>query len=170
MNAPADDAATLLQRLDAVEPRLAALAQTPPDAVGGRHTEPDPPTGETWEWGQVWAHLAEFIPYWLEQARMILDSHSAEPVPFGRTKKDAGRVAAIERDRAVAVVELWARVYRHIGQARTFIGEQHADAWSARGLHPTLGVMPLATLLDEFVVGHLEQHAAQLDGLVRPQA
>ena len=39
------------------------------------------------------------------------------------------------------------------------------SAWAARGLHPTLGEMDLAKIVDEFLVGHLEQHAAQLDQL-----
>jgi hypothetical protein len=160
------DAGALLQRLDAVEQRLDALARTPRDAVTGRHTDPDPPTGETWEWGQVWAHLAEFIPYWLDQARDVVTHYGGEPVPFGRTKSDAGRIAAIERDRDVDVATLASRLHGQIGDARVFLRELPDGAWSVRGQHPTLGVMDLAHILDEFVVGHLEQHAAQLDALV----
>lgn len=158
----ADD---LLHRLDAVERRLDGLAQTPPGAVHGHLTEPDRPSGERWEWGQVWAHLAEFIPYWLEQARAVITGYTGEPVPFGRTKADAGRIAAIERDRAMPVDELAARVSAQIGEARTFLRELPDGAWAVRGVHSTLGVMSLEKLLDEFVVGHLEQHAAQLEGL-----
>jgi hypothetical protein len=32
-------------------------------------------------------------------------------------------------------------------------------------VHQTLGVVNMPHLVDEFLVGHLEQHAAQLDGL-----
>lgn len=157
---------SLLQRLDAVEQRFDALARTPGDAVAGRRTDADPPTGETWEWGQVWAHLAEFIPYWLDQARDVITRYRGEPVPFGRTKSDAGRIAAIERDRGIEIAALSARLHDHIGEARAFLRELPDGAWSVRGQHATLGVMDLTHLLDEFVVGHLEQHAAQLDGLV----
>ena len=60
-----------LARLDAVEARLAALAESspPPDALTGA----DPSTGERWDRGQVWAHLAEFIPYWIAQSGPILE-------------------------------------------------------------------------------------------------
>ena len=39
------------------------------------------------------------------------------------------------------------------------------EDWAKRGVHPTLGVMAVPRIFDEFVVGHLEQHAGQLDGL-----
>ena len=156
----------LAKRLDAAELRLATLARTPLDQVLGHHTAPDPPTGETWEWGQVWAHLAEFIPYWLAQAQTVIDGYHGEPVPFGRVKSDAGRVAAIERDRATAVAALWTRLQAHIAEARAFLSALPDQAWSARGAHQTLGVMSLEHLLDEFIVGHLEQHADQLGSLL----
>ena len=56
-----------LARLDAVERRLAAAAaaEPPPGALTGADAE----TGEQWERGQVWAHLSEFIPYWIARGR-----------------------------------------------------------------------------------------------------
>ena len=157
--------ADMLQRLDAVEARLRALAATSRDSVHGHLTAPDKPSGEQWEWGQVWAHLAEFVPYWVEQSRAVIAAHSGEPVPFGRTKADAGRIAAIERDRDVDVAHLWSRLQAQIAGLRAFLAALPDSAWSARGLHSTLGVMPLERVVDEFLVGHLEQHADQLDSL-----
>jgi hypothetical protein len=155
-----------LQRLDAVEERLRRHAQRDASSAAGRRTDPDPPTGETWEWGQVWAHLAEFLPYWLDQARTVIAGYGGDPVPFGRTKSDEGRVAAIERDRGAGVQELWARTEDGIGELRVFLRELPDGAWAVRGVHSTLGVMHLDAIVEEFMVGHLEQHAAQLDGLV----
>ena len=66
-------------------------------------------SGERWDRGQVWAHLAEFIPYWIAQAGPVLRGQaSGEPVPFGRTKSDPERIGAIERDRREPVSVLWA--------------------------------------------------------------
>jgi hypothetical protein len=151
-----------LARLDAVEQRLAQHAQR---GRAGGLTDADPGTGEQWEWGQVWAHLAEFIPYWIAQARIVVDGYSGEPVPFGRVKSNPERVAAIERDRSTDVAALWQRTSRDIGDLRTFLRDLPDAAWEARGVHQTLGVMTMAHIVDEFMVGHLEQHAAQLDGL-----
>ena len=53
----------LLARLDAVEARLSAAASREP--VPGALTGADPESGERWDRGQVWAHLSEFIPYWI---------------------------------------------------------------------------------------------------------
>ena len=153
-------------RLDAVEARLRALAATPLPATRGHLTDADPGTGEQWEWGQVWAHLAEFIPYWIAQARQVISAYHGDPVPFGRVKADPERVAAIERDRGADVGALWARLEVHIAELRAFLTQLPDGAWAARGAHQTLGTMSLEHIVDEFMVGHLEQHAAQLDGLV----
>lgn len=152
----------LLARLDAVGERLRTHASSPtPPGL----TAPDPPTGERWDWGQVWAHLAEFIPYWRGQVRVALDAEENAPMPFGRVKSDPGRVAAIERDRHRPVAELMDRLERQLAELRRSIDSLSADQWSRRVSHSTLGVMDLATVFDEFLVGHLEQHAAQLDQL-----
>jgi hypothetical protein len=132
-------------------------------------TDPDPPTGERWEWGQVWAHLAEFIPYWVGEVRQIVAGTGDEPVPFGRTKTDPERVAAIERDRSRRVAELWTRMRSQMSDLWHLIDHLPDEAWEKRGLHPTLGVMEMPRIVDEFLVGHLEQHAAQLDGLAAHQ-
>src|SRR5712691_13274053 len=72
--------AGFVARLDGVERRLAGHAATKP-AAG--LTQPDPPSGERWDWGQVWAHLGEFVPYWVGEVRMIMARPPAEdPVPF----------------------------------------------------------------------------------------
>lgn len=150
-------------RLDDVEERLRVHAVR--SFSPGVLTAPDPPTGERWEAGQVWAHVAEFIPYWLGEARLLIEQGGDQPVPFGRTKSDPGRLAAIERDRSTDQRRLWDRAARDITNLRAFLGGLDASAWRARGRHPTLGEMDLAQMMDEFLVGHLEQHATQLDQL-----
>jgi hypothetical protein len=155
-------ALALLARVDDVEARLAAHALAPP-APG--LTDPDPPTGERWDFGQVWAHLGEFVPYWVEQTRKVLDRAREEPVPFGRVKTDPVRMAAIERDRALHPQELMARLGRHLDELRALIRSIPESGWGRTGLHSTLGVMDVPRIFQEFLVGHLEAHAAQLDGL-----
>jgi hypothetical protein len=159
--------AELLQRLDSAEQRLAQHAHVEAERVAARRTDPDCSTGEQWEWGQVWAHLAEFIPYWLEQSRAVISAYRGEPVPFGRVKSNPERIAAIERERGVAVEQLWQRLHEHIAELRAFLVELPDDARAVRGVHQTLGVMPLPRIVDEFLVGHLEEHTDQLDGLSR---
>lgn len=160
--------AQLLERLDAVETRLAARSRETPAA--GALTDAEPGSGERWEAGEVWAHIAEFVPYWIDQVQFVANSYVDEPVPFGRTKSDAGRVAAIARDRDQPVTVLWAVTHSDIESLRHVIASLDSIAWSARGLHSTRGVMNMRRIIDEFLVGHLEEHADQLDGLAHTDA
>jgi len=158
----ADD---FLRRLDAVEDRLAGHAASAGDK--NALTSADPGIGERWEAGQVWAHLAEFIPYWIDQLETVSSRYTDEPVPFGRTKNDAGRLAAIERDRSQPTTVLWSETHSGVESLRQFLRGIDGIALHARGLHPSRGVMTMSRMLDEFLVGHLEQHADQLDELAR---
>ncbi|HEX2193777.1 MAG TPA: threonine/serine dehydratase [Candidatus Limnocylindria bacterium] len=168
-----DERATFLRRLERVERRLSEHAQQP---VPSRLTDPDPGGEERWEAGQVWAHLAEFPAYWLEQVRHVVGGAHAgdgrggaeaehEPVPFGRTKTDPGRLAAIERERHTDPAELLRRVSVELRNVRSTMERLPADAWQRAGRHPTLGEMSVAQIVGRFIVAHLEEHADQLDGL-----
>jgi hypothetical protein len=159
-----DDAAVFVQRLDEVRERLGALATR--DAPHGALTAPDPPTGERWEAGQVWAHLAEFIPYWLGEMDLVIERGATDAVPFGRTKTDPGRIAALERDRRTDRAILWDRTAGDIAGLRAVLLGLSPSAWEARGRHSTRGEMDLPAMVDEFLVGHLEQHALQLEALL----
>lgn len=153
-----------LARLDVVEQRLAtaAAAELPP----GSRTGADVDTGEQWERGQVWAHLSEFIPYWIAEAGAVLeDQRSDALVPFGRTKRDPNRIGAIERNRHQPVSTLWGETRTDIAALRAFIVTIGPDHWATTGVHPTLGTMTVDELVERFLVGHLEEHADQLEGM-----
>jgi hypothetical protein len=153
-----------LARLDAVEARLAAAAgaEPPPGSLTGADAE----TGEQWERGQVWAHLSEFIPYWIAQAGPVLEERGSDAlVPFGRTKRDPERIGAIERNRHEPVSLLWNDTRRDIATLRAFLGTIGPDQWATSGAHPTLGPMTVDALVERFLVGHLEEHADQLEGM-----
>jgi threonine dehydratase len=156
---------TFLARMDRVQRRLADhAAQLLPAGL----TDPDPGGTERWEAGQVWAHLAEFPAFWLDQVQRLLQARAdgaAEPIPFGRTKADPGRIAAIERERHTAPAELLARVTSDLSAISAALRALPDGAWEVRGLHPTLGEMPVRRIVEEFIVDHLEEHADQLDGL-----
>lgn len=156
---------SLAERLDAVERRLVehASAATPRGL-----TDPEPDSGERWEAGQVWAHLAEFPAYWLDQVESVLErARGGEqgPIPFGRTKTDLSRIAAIERDRAASREMLLDRTRDGIARAREAIRSLPAEAWETAARHPTRGELKAGAILRQFVVEHLEEHAAQLDSL-----
>lgn len=153
----------LVGRIDGVEERLKDLAALDPPPAG--LTQPDLPSGERWDWGQVWAHLAEFVQYWTGQVRAVLTSDAEPPVPFGRTKTDPERIAAIERNRQGDRGELMARIAGHIAELRQLTRALGDDDWAIVARHPTLGEMAMREVFEDFLVGHLEQHADQLEEL-----
>lgn len=156
----AEPAEGFLVRLDEVTKRLAEHAGRP---AAGTLTVPEPGTGERWEWGQVWAHLAEFPAYWVRQIRKILDSVGDGPVAFGRVKTDPVRVGAIEAGRFTPPPALWEGLSGDLDDVRSLLGDMRPEDWQRLGQHPRLGVMEMAAIVDEFLVGHLEEHADQLD-------
>jgi hypothetical protein len=158
------DVDSLLARLAEAERRLVehAAAPLPPGL-----TEPDPGGTERWEAGEVWAHLAEFPGYWLSQIRRIVDGATSEPVPFGRVRTDPGRVGAIQRDRHTDPAALLSRVRATLAETTDYARALSADAWSRRGIHTTRGEMTVRQVMESFLVGHMEEHADQLDSLRR---
>jgi hypothetical protein len=152
----------LLARMAEAERRLVEHASAPlPSGL----TEPDPGAEERWEAGQVWAHVAEFPGYWLAQAERVIEMAPHQPVTFGRTKTDAARVEAIERDRHESPRALLDRTRTALVQATDRARSLETEAWELRGTHPTRGEMTVREIVERFIVEHLEEHADQLDRL-----
>jgi len=157
---------TIAERLEMIDRRLAEHAGNLP---GGGLTQPDADTQERWEAAQVWAHMAEFVAYWLDQAQGVVARFQDEPVDFGRVKTDPGRIAAIESGRHAPIGELAAATRAGLEANRRFLDRLAPEQLHARGRHQTLGEMDVEGLIDRFVVAHMEEHLAQLDGLQRDE-
>jgi hypothetical protein len=160
----------LLARLADAEARLAEHAAAEDRGLPSGLTEPDPGGTERWEAGHVWAHLAEFPAYWLGEVRRVIAEAEAgdHAAPrFGRVKTDAGRLAAIERDRHTDPAALLERVRGSLADvvdAARGLPDAH---WRLTGAHPTRGEMSVERIVEHFIVEHLEEHADQLDALRR---
>lgn len=157
----ASKAAGWLDRLDVVMTRFRSHLDRPHP---GR-TAPVPGEDETWDASQVWAHVAEFGDYWLDQLDAILVAASPRPVPFGRTRRDPGRIAAIERGRHADPAGHLATLERSADRLACLLAGMTDEDWARAGQHETLGIMDLDAQLAHFHVGHYEEHADQLDGI-----
>ncbi len=155
-----DRSSRYLARVDAVEQRLTALA----GPLAGLSPE-DASTGERWEAGQVWGHITEFIPYWIEQIEEVVDEYRGEPVPYGRTTTDPDRIAGIESGKAMDFETHLHWLGVQLTDLRGFLTALPDEAWSAQGLHSRLGPMSLEQMIERMLVGHLEEHADQLEGM-----
>ena len=142
----------------------AAAARIRADVPGfgpDRLTEPDAPSGERWDRGQVLAHVAEMLPYWIAQIELVLAA-GGNRAPFGRVKSDPERIAAIEEDRGLDTEELLDRMDEGVAEAALSMRRLTPADLACTGRHSTRGVMTVAEILEEFVVAHLEEHADQL--------
>jgi DinB superfamily len=145
-------------RLLAAADRIRA---TVPDMPDGARTSADPETGEQWDRGQVLAHVAEILPYWCQQVELVVER--GDGVPFGRVKTDAGRIAAIERDRGLDALELLRRMDQGVQGALALLSRLDEQALQRTGTHERIGEMTAAAIIDRFLVDHLEEHAEQLE-------
>jgi len=121
-------------------------------------------------WGprEVLAHLGEMLVYWLGEYERIVDGGRAagDGTPFGRNTGDAMRVGILERDRTVPLRELFARIDAGIGRWEARLAEAAPGEDDAVGLHPRLGEITANALVGRMVLAHLEEHLAQLEGIV----
>lgn len=122
------------------------------------------------DWGpkEVLAHVAEMIPFWLGQIELVIADVS-EPVPFGRVSSDPDRIARVGSDRKLPASELFDRIDTAAGLAGARLAALSPAESARRGLHARFGEMTVDAIAGRFVVGHLDEHVAQLrEILARP--
>jgi DinB superfamily len=151
----------LRTRLRAAHERIAAAPETGPGVYGA----PDPKTGERWNAGNVLGHTAEMLPFWVDQVRGVL---------AGRTELGRGvegyerRKQGIESGATLGEEELRTRVEAGVSLAAILLDEMSPADLERRvtyrsrdGEDQTM----LGQLVDQLIVGHLEEHAKQLTEL-----
>ncbi len=152
----------ILKRLDSAEQRISALAGATPTGL----TQPDPGATEQWNGQQVWAHMAEFVPYWQQQLANVISAYGGSPVPFGRTKEDPARVGAIMAGASGSIPNMMQQVQAAIQMTREYLNNMTPEQWAAIGMHARRGEMTVPQIVNTFTLDHLEEHADQLEALV----
>jgi len=120
------------------------------------------------DWGtrEVLGHVNEMLPYWTRQLEGVLAGDPSTPVPFGRIATDPARLAGIEVDRRRPIGELLDGIAVGLDQAGGFVAGLTPSDSDRRGLHSTRGELTVLAALERFVVGHLEDHVAQLRAIL----
>jgi hypothetical protein len=146
-----------------LHPRVAAGEPWALAAAFG--TEPE----ASWGPREVLAHTAEMLPFWLGEFERIVEAGRgpADPLPFGRVAADPLRIGILERDRTLPLRELFDRIDSGIERWERRLRAEPAEQGSAAGLHGRLGPMTAAQARDRFVIVHLDEHASQLEELLR---
>jgi hypothetical protein len=144
-----------------LQPRIAAGEPWPLAAAYG--TEPE----ASWGPREVLAHVAEMLPFWLGELERVVDGIPASgPAPFGRAADDPIRIGSLARDRTLPLRVLFGRIDAGLRAWEDRLGSLTDDERGRPGLHPRLGQMPATDILERFVVGHVEDHVAQLEAIL----
>ena len=123
-------------------------------------TEPE----ASWGPRELLAHVAEMLPFWLgELERVVEGAPDGSDVSFGRVASDAVRIGLIERDRTLPLPVLFGRIDAGLGAWSDRLGTLSTDDRARLGHHPTLGEMSAAAFVERFILGHAEEHVAQLE-------
>ncbi|HKG57075.1 MAG TPA: DinB family protein, partial [Candidatus Limnocylindrales bacterium] len=110
------------------------------------------------------AHVAEMLPFWTGELERVVAG--PEPAPFGRVATDTLRIGVLERDRSLPLAELFDRIEAGSERFARRVGRLTPAESGRRGVHPRLGEMTAAGIVERFVVSHVEEHALQLRELV----
>jgi hypothetical protein len=158
---------TELERIAAARRAYAELA---PRVMAG---EPWPlaedyGTGPEASWGprEVLAHVEEMLPFWLGEMERVIDGDGTAAVPFGRIADDPVRIGIIDRDRSLPLRILFARIDAGLAGWAERLPTLTRSERERIGVHPRLGEMPAPAILERFVVGHAEDHIAQLTDIL----
>jgi DinB family protein len=129
---------------------------------------PDYGTGPEASWGprEVLAHVDEMLPYWTAQLRGVIAGDPGGATPFGRVATDQSRLDRIDAARQRPAGELLDEIDAGLVTATSFVAGCSAADLDRRGLHPTRGELSVSESLDRFVVTHLAEHVAQLEGIL----
>jgi hypothetical protein len=148
----------LRTRLRAARERIVAAPETGPGVYGA----PDPKTGERWNAGNVLGHTAEMLPFWVDQVRGAL---------AGRNELGRGvegyerRKQGIEAGATLSGEELRLRVEAGVSLASILLDEMAPADLERRVTYRSRDgedQKSLGELVDQLIVGHLEEHAKQL--------
>ena len=158
---------TELERIAAARRAYAELA---PRVMAG---EPWPlaedyGTGPEASWGprEVLAHVEEMLPFWLGEMERVIAGDGSAAVPFGRIADDPVRIGIIDRDRSLPLRVLFARIDAGLAGWAERLPTLTPSERERIGVHPRLGEMPASAILERFVVGHAEDHIAQVTDIL----
>jgi hypothetical protein len=151
-----------IERLTRAHAAIAALA---PGVDAGRPwalsehfgTEPE----ASWGPQETLAHVAEMLPFWLGEIERIVDA-GGDVVPFGRIADDDLRIGVIGRDRSLPPRALFDRIDASVALVSRRLARFDAAAAGLRGIHPRLGELTVAEIVDRFMGNHLADHVEQL--------
>lgn len=143
-------------RLGSVRPVIEQRAPWPAAAGGTDSSEAE------WGPGEVLSHVSEMLQFWLGEMERVIDGQDG-PTAFGRLSTDQARALTIARDATLPPRELFERIGSTLERYRRRLVTLSEADLGRTGRHPVRGDFAVPGLIERFVVGHLEEHAEQLE-------
>lgn len=125
------------------------------------YREPQP--GE-WPVMSTLAHLEELLPYWAREAAQVAATPNQA---LGRTHDDPRRIGAIAEHGHDTLDAIVPRIRLALTECVRTLRSIPSDAWSRTGQHPRRGQMSVADVVQDFLVNHAEEHAAQIQAALK---
>lgn len=144
------------RRLERVDAQLAALLQP----AGVQERLRASPGENEWSAMQILGHLAEMIPFWMNQCRRSLAA-TGEPPTFGRAPGSTERMAGVERGEKSDPDELLRTLHVEVLSAARAIRAMTPEQRS-RQVHTREKEITIADAIEDFIVHHAEEHLAQI--------
>jgi hypothetical protein len=141
-------------RLEAARDRLHGVPLSESHEPG----PPDPKTGDRWDRFNVLGHTAEVLPFWSREIRKALDTGAR----MGREPGSSGRLEGIESGRLIGEAALRDRIEQGVTSVLALVrGLSRSDLEREIDTHGR-GLITVREALESFLVGHFEDHVAQL--------
>jgi len=153
---------TQARRLERVYEEVARLLRDPGVASRLRTA----PGQEEWSAMQTLGHVTEMIPYWLHHCRVLIAATGAPP-KFGRTPGSPERLAGVAHGASAEPGALLTRLEEEVRSAAAAIRKLSEADRRKRGISGERGEITVAEVLESFIVGHAEEHLAQVKAALR---
>jgi uncharacterized damage-inducible protein DinB len=150
------------KRLERVYEEVARLLRDPGVASRLRSA----PGKDAWSAMQTLGHMTEMIPYWLNHCHVLIAA-TGTPPRFGRSAGSPERLAGVAHGATATPDALLGRLEEEVQAAAGTIRKLSMAERSKRGISSERGEMTVAEVLESFIVGHAEEHLAQVQATLR---
>jgi hypothetical protein len=124
------------------------------------------PGENEWSAMQALGHMTEMIPYWLSHSHTLIAA-TGTPPSFGRTPGSPERLAGVAHGATAEPEALLGQLRAEVRAAADAIRKMSAADRAKRGINRERGEVTVAQVVESFIVGHAEEHLAQVQTALR---
>ena len=150
------------RRLEIVAEEMTKLLRRPDVAWLLRNA----PGVNDWSVMQTMGHMVEMIPYWMNHVKAMAAA-SGPPHRVGRTADAPERLAGIESGSTRDPDDILRQLTEEVRAAAGAIRRMTVEERGRTGVYSKGGKITVAEAIERFIVGHAEEHLAQVQAALR---